>query len=205
MVAALTAERTAVIDATYIITSLAYAVTGFVGGYVVGVAAREIHEVKEAVVETPKDEPELEERRSGTDRRSIPTSTFNKRMGLALLVLSLLTVTAVAISNIQFRNQASCQFDYNKAAAAALQERTEAANLDRTAFNKSTEAINDVFSIVVRLSTSNEPSTKQDQAEFIQALIDYRVLWNDYQRQLKESDQTRAENPLPPFPEDDCG
>ena len=106
---------------------LAWSLAGFLLGYLLGRAGREIHEVKEAVV-TDTQCPTESRRRPGVFG-FVQTQWF----GAILIILAVATVSVSGYTLNKQGRLLDCQTAYNIAYADALKERTMAAGTDRQA------------------------------------------------------------------------
>lgn len=63
----------------------------------------------------------------------IPKISFQRALGVILVLLSLATIVLVAAQTTRLSNTTECQAEYNSAYTKALQDRSEAARQERAA------------------------------------------------------------------------
>jgi hypothetical protein len=149
-----------------------YSLAGFLVGFLVGRITREVHEIRESVV-------------PDTFASKDDHGQHATKLGVVVIILSLLTVLGATFTGVQAKRQADCQNDYNARFVEAFQARAKASDADRSALN----------AMILGLA-----DTTTSQAE-------RRAIFLGYVDQVKKSDATRKANPLPapPDPRDLCG
>jgi hypothetical protein len=157
-----------------VVAGLLYSGAGFVLGFAIGRVTREVHEIKETVV------PETFVTRDEDGVRH----THATKLGVVVIVLSLLTVLGATFTGLQAKAQADCQSAYNARFFEAFQARAKANDGDRKALNTMLLALGD-------------PSLTRDQRTKV---------FNDYLASIRASDADRRAHPLPqpPDPRDRC-
>jgi len=159
-----------VIDA---LLGTAYSLTGFVVGFLLGRVTREVHEIKETVVpETFAQEDAYHHTRA-------------TRLGIVVIILSLVTVVSSAMSTVAVYRQADCLREYNSRFTLAFNARATANDTDRKALN------------TMIVSIADRSLSQQERAAKFAAYVE----------QVKAGDRLRAEHPLPqpPDPRRLCG
>lgn len=155
-----------------VLTGLVYSVAGFMGGFTVGRLTREVHEIRETVM------PDT------FARKDSDGSQHATKLGVAIIILSLLTVISAAFTAVQAKRQAQCQRDYNARFVEAFQARARAADADRAALN----------TMIIRIA--NQKSTPAERKRVVA----------EYVQSIEAGDAARKAHPLPqpPDPRDLC-
>lgn len=159
---------------TYIIQSTVWSVIGFAGGFFFGRAGREVHEIKETIVDD-----DCEER---AQHLKVKDDTWRQVFGVTLMLLALITVGQAWYGVEKRRDLVNCQIEYNQAVAESFRERNEWAEEDRSA--------------IINFFKTVYESPGDDQAEFEA----FRRLINTSER----NDRLRAKHPIPELPEATC-
>lgn len=154
------------------VNSLAYSLLGLIIGFVLGRATKEVHEIKEKIVE-PDHHPQHEK----PSRKQGQGVMKSRTLGVMLIVLALLTVLMSSLTAVQDRAQSDCFRRYNVAFGKAFSERAKAADADRASLNKMLTAIN-----------------TPDQATRAR-------VYQQYLDELAQTDKQRKANPLPQPPD----
>lgn len=106
-----------------LLVGFVYSLSGFVIGFLAGRVTREVHEIRETVVP---------ESFVTNDDHGLHAT----RLGVAVIVLSLLSVFGMAVTGYQAKQQADCQSAYNARFFEAFQARARANDQDRNALNE---------------------------------------------------------------------
>lgn len=130
----------------YILNALVWSVAGFLVGYVVARMSKDVHTIKEAVVDREKTEP----------GPYLPTRLF----GVVLVVMAIATVAAIAISNVQQQQVFDCQTDVNRELVRATNQRADFAARDR-------KALTDMLTTV--LTEPNERARREAVEDYVAA------------------------------------
>jgi hypothetical protein len=118
---------------------------------------------------------------------------FNIYIGAGTTILAIVALVGLFIAISDYRNQTSCQAEYNKLYSEAIVERQTATENDRKAARILAE------SNVTMLDGVLNPTSTVDQRR--KAVEDNRKVYQDYLRVSQDTDKKRAENPLPLTPE----
>ena len=110
-----------------------------------------------------------------TGDQLMPRLRFDRIIGVVVIVLSLVSITAAAITIHRQSEQVACQTRFNQAFAASLEQRAEAATKEREAQRV--------------LLTGTYTTPEEGAAARLQ-----------YLRALDDADDQRAASPLPPQP-----
>lgn len=112
-----------------------------------------------------------------------------------LNVLALLGMIVTAVFVVQQRDYTACQRAYNDSVQLVLRERGEAGDLDRRAIRLIAESGAQMVTVILPPAPGQPVPSQQDRVDAVQK-------WRDDQRiasgQLKEADEKRAANPIPP-------
>lgn len=170
---------------TYLTESAGWAVLGFLGGYLLGRAARDVHQVATAITtedittEDPVPEPSpLAARR--------PRPAGHVVLGLVVALLSVLTITQGIITNNATRRIADCQALYGNAFADALDARA-------TATAEAQTALDDLMRTIS--ASLAAPATPPEAV---------RDAIGDYLNSRARAETQRQQHPYPPPPRDLC-
>jgi uncharacterized protein HemX len=107
----------------YIVNSAAWSAAGFLIGTLFTRGAKEVHEIREAVVEDD----------SKQHRHAPPT---NRLIGIVVVILAVITVANSAYFTWQQQQVSDCQADVNSQFIEALKSRSSTADDDRTALKE---------------------------------------------------------------------
>lgn len=167
----------------YVISSLAWALLGFVVGWAIGRVTRAAALIEEAAMTEPTEDPPPV--RVTWWARVSRRPTADQLLGLVVVILAVASVIVMAVSvsaqqaEIERAQQSiKCQTRFNQAFAGALNERTAAAARERDGQAALLDAI------------VLEP---RDRARTAEAIKIYRA-------QLEDAKAQRAANPLPEQP-----
>lgn len=160
---------------TEALSGLAYSLLGFVIGYIIGKAGKEVHDIKEVVA--PDHHAAHEAKPTPKKRGLMHSITKSRGVGVLLIVLALVTVLLSTLTAIDLRNQAECRDRYNVRMFQAFVARAKANDLDRASFNQMLYALND-------------PDATKRRAAYVRYLAD-----------IKKTDAQRAKSPLPNPPD----
>lgn len=167
----------------YIMESAAWALLGFLGGFVLGRAARDFHRVADAASGTGDAMPDPER---AARRRWRPT--YEWTIGIVVLLLTILTVVQGIAQSTETRRLVVCLQDYSNAFADALDARTSASNAAQSALDKLMTAVGHTFT---------EPPSTQRAAEVQRAITTYLTTRAALVREQQQ-------HPYPPAPRDVC-
>lgn len=191
-------------DLNWTLASMAWSVAGLIIGYALGRMSRDVHELREALVDEQDahDDAVGRERRSGEDRRApVQPNRTSQLLGVAIIILAALSVSASAVAVQRQSDQVACQNRYNRSFADALSERSRAADADRAAITR-------LITVSAQLNTEAQaldPSDPKDAAAYQALQKRATQATKDYLDALGEADKRRAANPIPAPPGDLCG
>jgi hypothetical protein len=166
----------------YVAQSAAWAVGGFLGGYLAGRAARDVHQLASAVEtgDTTVDPP------PPPSRRRRPRAEWV--LGVVVLLLAIVTVVQGLVQSAATRRVVQCQAEYGNAFADALDARTQASAGAQNALDQLVTTIG---------NTLNGPPSPARAAAVHQAIAEYLAT----RAKLKQQQQA---HPYPPAPRDLC-
>jgi hypothetical protein len=118
---------------------------------------------------------------------------FNVYIGAGTTILAILSLIGLFVVISDYRDQTSCQAQYNKSYSQALVERQNAANDDRAATRTLAEGT------VAMLDVILNPASSTDQRR--KSIEDYRKVYQNYLTASQDADKKRTNNPLPGIPE----
>jgi hypothetical protein len=182
------------------LTTLAASIGGLIVGYWLGRMSREVHELREALMAEQdahhatkarhgNGEPEID-RRSGDDRRQHGNGFPNLIVGILLVVLSVASISAGALSLARRNAAVDCQQAYNVAFSRALTERAQAAAFDRAAFTLLIRTTAQIQADAQNVALSDDRAVNALRARSTAALNRYLVT-------SQKADVARADNPIP--------
>ncbi|MFE0021896.1 hypothetical protein [Amycolatopsis sp. NPDC059021] len=164
----------------YVFESAAWALLGFVGGYLLGRAARDVHRVATAITTedtVPDDQP---------PRSRLRAPGGHVILGLVVVLLGVLTVAQGIVTNNATRRIAECQAAYSNGFADALDARADATADAQTALDELMRAISGYLA---------NPPVPPDKV---------RTAIGDYLAQRAKAESERQQHPYPPPPRDLC-
>ncbi|SFO82061.1 hypothetical protein SAMN05421810_10166 [Amycolatopsis arida] len=164
----------------YAVESAGWALLGFIVGYLVGRAMRDVHHMATAI---PTENTDPDPRR-GQDRSRVPPGQVV--LGVVILLLGGLTVTQGIISHSATRRVADCQATYNNSFADALDARSNATADAQAALDELLKTVSGHL---------GQPPVPLDQ---VRAAIDHYLI------ERARANATRDQHPYPPPPRDLC-
>jgi hypothetical protein len=164
----------------YVTESAGWAVLGFVVGYLVGRAARDVHRVVTAI--TPEDT--VPEPQPPTPRRRVPTGQFV--LGVVVVLLGIITVAQGIVTNSTTRRITECQSAYSNGFADALDARSSASTDAQNALDELMKTMSGY------LADAPIPPDK------------VRAAIGDYLHKRAKAETERQQHPYPPPPRDLC-
>ncbi|MFK0249293.1 hypothetical protein ACIQUM_31730 [Amycolatopsis azurea] len=165
---------------TYLTESAGWAVLGFVVGYLVGRAARDVHRVAIAITtEDTVPDPQLP-----APRRRLLTGQFV--LGVVVVLLGVLTVAQGIATNNATRRITECQQAYSNGFADALDARASATTDAQNALDELMKTMSGY------LADSPIPPDK------------VRAAIGDYLAKRAKAETERQQHPYPPPPRDLC-
>lgn len=118
---------------TYLVTALGWSLAGFLLGYALGRAVREVHEIKEAVVsKSPR-----------TGSRPVRRIEVHQLIGALVVVLAVASVLVMAKQITDRQGEIECRADVLNETIEVLDQRAQLAGKDRAALD---EFMSNVFS-----------------------------------------------------------
>jgi hypothetical protein len=115
--------------AAYIVASLAWAVFGFVVGYLLGRSWNALDSIDRKIPPMPLHEDDVPALRPNRK----PRSRIQQIFGAVLVLLALATVIGVAVQTVRLNDVTSCQAEWNDGYTDALRQRAVAAATERAA------------------------------------------------------------------------
>lgn len=112
-----------------VLAALAWSAAGFILGYLVGRAAREVHEIKEAVVEEKTEQPTPKR-----PQRSRPET--HQVIGIVLVILALGSVMLMTKQLSDRQAEIECRADVLNETISTLDQRGQLASQDRAALDR---------------------------------------------------------------------
>ncbi|AXB41311.1 MULTISPECIES: hypothetical protein [Amycolatopsis] len=165
----------------YVFESAGWAVLGFLGGFLVGRAARDVHRVATAIT---SEEPVPDDQTSPRPRWRVPTGQFV--LGVVVVLLGIITVAQGIVTNSTTRRITECQAAYSNGFADALDARASATADAQTALDELMKAISGYLA---------SPPVPPDKV---------RAAIGDYLDSRERADAERQQHPYPPPPRDLC-
>lgn len=167
---------------SYLAQSIGWGILGFLGGYLAGRTARDVHHIATAIPEgsstVDKETP------ARTRRRWRPTGQF--LLGVVVVLLGILTVAQGLVSDAETRRLTQCQSTYANASADALDARSKA----NVAAQDALDAL--ITQIAATSSGGGEPTPAQREKA--------RAVIADYIAKRAEQKTLLQQHPLPPAP-----
>lgn len=163
----------------YVAQSAVWGACGFVGGFLAGRAAKDVHTLAQTA-----DRGDTVDEQASPPRRRRPRAEWV--LGIVVLLLAILTVAQGIVESTATRRVVQCQTTYSNAFSDALDARTQA----------STQAQDALDQLVTAIATVN--GTPAVRAAAVQKAI------SDYLATRAHLKQQQAAHPYPPAPRDLC-
>ncbi|WP_134664024.1 hypothetical protein [Amycolatopsis sp. CFH S0078] len=162
----------------YVSESAGWALAGFVVGYLLGRAARDVHRIATAVTpegHVPDDKPRT---------RRAPSAQFV--LGVVVALLGIITVAQGIVTNNATRRITECQAVYSNGFADALDARSDSSAEAQAALDDLMKSLGGYL--------ANPPVPPEKVRSAI----------GDYLAKRSEAEAERAKHPYPPPPRDLC-
>jgi hypothetical protein len=149
---------------------LVWSCVGFVAGFLAARLSSDVHEIRDVALSE----------HAGPERRR-PASNTNRLLGVFLVLLSVATVTLLAVSNAKQRAIVDCQTDVNRRVVETINQRADAAAKDKAALDGMVAAV---------LTLKSEQARRQALAAYVAV--------------AKQTTAERARTPYPNPRDFDC-